>query len=781
MVRLVRRLVFVTCASVCILLLIVHRHQVQCQPKPKLTLAGFVPVHPKSRSTAAGVIPAIEMALDDINDRSDILGDYNLTWEWKDDKCSPGLSNYLLCQHVHSGMQKIMVLGGACSDSTIAVASFSSYYNLVQMSYSAKTLELSDKTKYPLFFRTAQSYITQNAARVAIMKHFNWSHVATLYASDKSFLMVNGDLLKRMKSNSIDLLVSMAIDYDQMAKLEILKEHDSRIIVVEGFPEDLRPLFCLAYQMDMYGDSYAWMIPGSFPEGWWREYDERINCTGDEMDKVVESAILTTGSNKYITSNQTTINGETYDKYQERYVNRLKGRDDYTEYDYYPEHGYGYDAVWALALGLNSSIELIANTTMMDSNGTIRPKRLDYFTYGDSEMSEIFRRTLRNISFTGVTGEVSFNQFGDRIGQTVVYQIQDGNVTLIGKSENEEHLELSRPFKWQGDRPPSDGHRKVYNIQYINDYIFAGAVAITLIGVAVTLTLLVFNMQQRNHGFVKLSSPRMNNIILIGSLLVNLSIICGAIYRSKFLDDNVIVRTIFCVITNWFLSIGLSLALGSMFAKTWRVHRVFTKLRPKTEPIQDTYLIVFVVCLVVVDVLLLTTWQIVDPCQTTIITASVEPFGSEGTITIQRYRCSSAYIWWWNGAILVKQGIVLLFGCFLTYEVRKVKVDGLNDSRQIGMSIYNILLATIVGTALKLTLNHRPSLQYALIDLLVFLCFISTLGMMFIPKVIVVLKDPSGIDYLRKRPREAEGRSDSKRGVDNTKTGSCATIDTNIV
>ena len=39
------------------------------------------------------------------------------------------------------------------------------------------------------------------------------------------------------------------------------------------------------------------------------------------------------------------------------------------------------------------------------------------------------------------------------------------------------------------------------------------------------------------------------------------------------------------------------------------------------------------------------------------------------------------------------KGILLLFGILLAYETRNVKVKQINDSKFVGMSIYNIVVS----------------------------------------------------------------------------------------
>lgn len=68
----------------------------------------------------------------------------------------------------------------------------------------------------------------------------------------------------------------------------------------------------------------------------------------------------------------------------------------------------------------------------------------------------------------------------------------------------------------------------------------------------------------------------------------------------------------------YLLSSGFSLAFGSMFAKTYRVHRIFTRSGSsvcKDKMLQDTQLISLVCALLLLDGLVLTLWVVFDPME----------------------------------------------------------------------------------------------------------------------------------------------------------------------
>lgn len=57
----------------------------------------------------------------------------------------------------------------------------------IQVSYSAGSPRLSDRTRYPSFFRMNSDETNFNEAIVGLLKHFNWSRVAVVKQDEGIF------------------------------------------------------------------------------------------------------------------------------------------------------------------------------------------------------------------------------------------------------------------------------------------------------------------------------------------------------------------------------------------------------------------------------------------------------------------------------------------------------------------------------------------------------------------------------------------------------------------
>ncbi len=94
------------------------------------------------------------------------------------------------------------------------------------------------------------------------------------------------------------------------------------------------------------------------------------------------------------------------------------------------------------------------------------------------------------------------------------------------------------------------------------------------------------------YRYIKMSSPYLNNMIIIGCLLTYTSVILLGL-DSHLTSESAL--PVICTARIWSLMAGFTLAFGSMFSKTWRVHSIFTdvklnkKVKHTHESIHDVH------------------------------------------------------------------------------------------------------------------------------------------------------------------------------------------------
>lgn len=89
--------------------------------------------------------------------------------------------------------------------------------------------------------------------------------------------------------------------------------------------------------------------------------------------------------------------------------------------------------------------------------------------------------------------------------------------------------------------------------------------------------------------------------------------------------------------------------------------------------------------------------------------------------------------------IIAYKGVLLLFGVFLAWETRNVHYAELNDSKNIGLAVYNILVFSALSITAEFVLNEQAfATQRIFNNLLMYLCTSMVLILVFLPKVYIV-------------------------------------------
>ena len=80
-------------------------------------------------------------------------------------------------------------------------------------------------------------------------------------------------------------------------------------------------------------------------------------------------------------------------------------------------------------------------------------------------------------------------------------------------------------------------------------------------------------------------------------------------------------------------------------------------------------------------------------------------------------------------------GLLLLFGTYLAWETRQVHIPALNDSKLIGMSVYNVIIPCVLVIPILGVVQDKPTTKFALTSFLTVFCTTLTLCLVFVPKV----------------------------------------------
>ena len=74
-------------------------------------------------------------------------------------------------------------------------------------------------------------------------------------------------------------------------------------------------------------------------------------------------------------------------------------------------------------------------------------------------------------------------------------------------------------------------------------------------------------------------------------------------------------------------------------------------------------------------------------------------------------------------------------GCFFAWQTRYVNIPALNDSKYIGMSVYNVVIISSSAVAISYVIAEQQDYSSLINGLMVIMCTTITLCLVFVPKV----------------------------------------------
>ncbi|KAF5284264.1 hypothetical protein FQR65_LT00265 [Abscondita terminalis] len=693
-------------------------------------IAGFFPFGKgvENADTGRGVMPSVKLALDHVNEHSTILRNYRLHMWWNDTMCNAAVGVKAFFDMMHSGPHKLMLFGAACTHVTDPIAKASKHWHLTQLSY-ADTHPMFTKESFPNFFRIVPSENAFNKPRLSLLREFNWTRVGTIYQNEPRYSLAHNRLVADLDTLNYEVVETQSFTNEVTSALVKLKEKDTRVILGNFNEYWARKIFCEAFKLEMFGRKYQWIIMGTYNEDWWRKFDRDSNCTEEEIELAMEQTILT-DLLPLSTTGEITVSGVTADEYSAEYDSR-RGK------EYSRFHGYTYDGIWAVALAIQHVAHKIRyfrrNQTVSD------------FRYRDPLWEKLFLDALQNTSFEGVTGPVRFYD-NERKASILLKQFQGGFEVKVGEySAATQHLDLTlgSPMKWIGRHPPKDRTLEIIEHTRVNKTVYAILASLAICGIIMASVFLAFNIKYRNQRYIKMSSPQLNNLIIIGCMLTYTSIVFLGLDSGL---SSVDAFPYICTARAWTLMAGFSLAFGAMFSKTWRVHSIFTDVKLNKKVIKDYQLFMVVGVLLFIDLAIMTTWQVADPFYRE--TKRMEPYphpSSEDILIIpENEYCASERMTLFVGSIYAYKGLLMIFGAFLAWETRHVSIPALNDSRHVGLSVYNVAIMCICGAAVALVLVDHQDAMFLIIGVFVMFCTTATLWLVFVPKLVELKRNPGG-------------------------------------
>lgn len=448
-----------------------------------------------------GILQGALMALERINQDFRILKNYTLELIIKDTQCKTALILNAFIEFVSQSHNKSIVgiLGPACSVQTEIIAEVSPLYNTIVMGYSVEGVALTDREKYPLFFRTSPSYADFKYAYATLFEFFKWKQYASLTDTNYVSSTVTATH-QHLASQGISLVYARQItnqdSVDIKTYLRSLLDSSAKIVIATLFEGLARAVVCEAYQQGLTPQNgYVWFLPSWLAEGWW-DVDSNSNarategmldvpCSTSEMLEFVSGGYFSL-SNAFFGHDWDTIQGGgTVGQWRQQYEDRVK-KEGHTPSGY---ASFVYDGVWAYALALDKLFKT-------------NPAGLD--TIRTNHTTMLLKQNLQQTNFSGVSGRVQFRD-GERYLPTVeMKQHFPNRVMTVGCvhpnmygmcGENRHCLTMNESsIHWPSGSRPTDGRSEPSSHEICSVESFRAALGISCTGAIAVINAIAIGL-----------------------------------------------------------------------------------------------------------------------------------------------------------------------------------------------------------------------------------------------------------------------------------------------
>ena len=684
-----------------------------------------------SWSGGPNVLPAIEMAVEDINRKPGILQGYTLDLIHGDSGCNitdkAGIS-FVKNVFYQRGKQPVGIIGPGCSASTLHTAPLAGRDDMALISaHGASTPELENREKYPYVFGGFTSLKVYAQAIAAFLKQRKWTQVAVLYDSSRVFHKTAFTEIDKALADESSTKIKFASGiYPYFIPVDQIREQLLKVTIVLAGPKVVRKVLCLSYHQGLKFPTHQFLIierhlPELITEDIHFAYNERnYNCSKDTMAMIMEGNLLT----EYRVSpldekSPSTINETSYEQFTAEYESRIQQRQGTKSYEYRESimksiwGALWYDMVWAMAMALNNA-ELYEG--------------VDLQTYGlgmKHVTSKIYRQ-FQELDFNGTSGRIVFSDNSTFVHRQVdVHQVNnDGKQVNVAVIDGSEVTDLS-----DGNYTVSEYPTKTHCVHTAATVMVLIIVSVILIALLITHGVMV---KFRHNAVVKGSSPRLQHLAYFGCYLLIAATRSLFFPKAFKLGDK--AHLVFCHIMNLCFSCGYTLIIGTVCAKTWRLYRIFCHYRKPGKMLADHWLLAIILTLTLMDVVGNVVWATTDhfEIETTLSFENTDNDNITMVIVIETV-CTSHYRIAWTSAIICYNTVILIVAVCLAILTRKVHLPQF-QTKTVVILAYMLFLLFGLGIPLKLILDN-PYLWIAMFLLTVLLC----LFLLFLPPLLPTL------------------------------------------
>ena len=627
------------------------------------------------------LIPAAQLAVDQINNASGILPGYKLQVISVDaEACgittiSKGLVNtYANLFDPKKPLNVVGFTGLFCSTVTEYITSV---FGIPEMTYlqlaGSTTPQHRDSEAFPWLVHTVSSSIALNNAVLAILREREWQRISTVYDSSTLAHMTTESDLERQAMNTTEFNVTRSIQIDPFDNVfPTIINSQSRIVYVSALNSGCAEILCEAYHRDAIYPGYVYIlldrsIPGLISEA------NITNCSSSQIMEALEGVFFLRFG---LANDEDTklVSNVTYREYYNEYLQRLMEIEMATKTNLDKNNTYAnamYDQIWAFALALGNSLE----------NVEINNITLDNLQLQQSELfAKIVRNEFRNLSFEGATGFINFESSNEVSSVVDIYQVIDGKEELVRIYDPVVSEELQHV---RNISPPGDTFEtRMYRLPLFESTLIYIVIFVCMF---ITALVVIFMLVYRHRPEVKASSPWLNMIMITGCYFLYTSCLMRNLTKGHW-NKYQTFATVICNIEAWFGMTGMVIIFSTLLMRLLRTYYIFRTFGKVSRYWKDRFLVLWISIFCLGGILILLVWTIVDTFH---VTAIPEFISDDNPPYFQvNYSCSSDHVIQWVLFAFLYNGIIMISVMVMAVRTRKIRLSNFKHTKQINIFIF---------------------------------------------------------------------------------------------
>ncbi|XP_054638760.1 gamma-aminobutyric acid type B receptor subunit 2-like [Dunckerocampus dactyliophorus] len=631
----------------------------------------------------------VQLALQELSKQAPPLGNYDIQLDVVDLQCDVSAALKALFDAMWTGPKYRLLFGGACPSVTPLVARALPAFRMVQVSFAAPSL--SNRKWCGNTFSTVPSGRAVSQAAVKLLQRYRWTRVGVI--AQEGSEEIAEDLSRQLMKAGLELVSMTTLRSDACSGLMDMMEHDVRIFIIltHSDEDSVSQVFCCASRLKLFASGHQWIVAGGEKPGW-KSSSQVSNCTADDVLAVADGAIWLQVTRVGIT-NMPGVSGRMPQHYQD--VSKQQVLQHRAKVSLL--NAFAYDAVWVAAIALCEVMEAVKRRAKYNQNISV----------SEEEVTRELLDAMKRTHFDGMTGPIAF-QDGERMTSIQLIQSQGDNLVVVGQFvSHTQQLRLAKHLIKFKDQTQVRVSKVV------------SAVA-TLIAAVSLLVLCVIAIKFCTWYDLDANTAASQDAMLLLAVLFS-----AASVLATGLDDGSLPRPtlhLLCSVRLWVLLLGQTLGYSAVFIQTWQCFSRRARVPPPCY---------MALVLALLDVFVLTTWQMVDPLRRVVTQHRPESDSAHRGVVMLTHTdgCSSINMELWTTILYAYKAPLLGLGCFVAWNIRR-------RSTSLALSMLAVVAFSVAGACAWPLLSHNPSLHFCVTSTLILACDLLVLTAMLGVKLI---------------------------------------------